>query len=403
VKNIIYVLIFLSIYGPIVGQIRFSYFILTSIFIYQILYFISKKIRVIDKYRAPFYFFLFISICVSMASWISIGGGGKAFLGGLESYFEILAGLIIGEQAIKQKITQLEYRGFVVCVLAPITSLAVLLFLFIPDIIVPFINNYSFGVDNTGQWRFSGFFGLPYYAAVAYFYFIFESILFLYTAKGVRLKLIVFISICLLFVGGMLTVSKTFLVSIPFLVILIIFKFNSFKARLIQVGILLISILFSLYFMFFTILGDEFQGSMKLFIQYYDRGVLQLVLERYSDDNTVISGLLDDSNWNFLGGVGVNAQAIPTDSQFLDVIYRFGYIALAIFIISITYFSLKLSKAYKGLIIVLFVGALGSNVFTPIGLTIVMWGSLAIDLITRKQFFFIRRKNESNTLCSRAS
>jgi len=374
----------LSIYGPIIGGVRFSYFVLTIVFIYQSICFISKESRVIDKNRSPFYFFIFFTFSVSLASWLTIGGGDKAFLGGFESYLEIVAGLILGEKIIKQKITQIQFRWFVVCVVAPITSLSVLLYLLTPDKTMNFINNYSFGVDNTGQWRFSSFFGLPYYAAVAYFYFIFESILFLHTAKRMRMKLIVFISICFLLIGGLLTVSKTFLVSIPFLILLIILKFNGFKDRLIQVSIVVVTILLLLYLNFFTSLGDEFKGSIKLFVQYYDRGVVQLVLERYSDENTVINGLLDDSNWTFFGGVGVNAQAVPTDSQFLDVIYRFGYIALAIFITCVIYFSFKLSRSYQCLILVLFVGSLGSNVFTPIGLTMIMWSSLVIDLITKK-------------------
>ncbi|MEH6457488.1 MAG: hypothetical protein V7749_14255 [Cocleimonas sp.] len=308
-----------------------------------------------------------------------------AFVGGIESYFEIIAGLTLGGLLYNYGVSEVDFRRFVVLIVSPIISFSIILYLVFPDITFLSINKYSFGVENTGQWRFSGFFGLPYYAAVAYLYIMFESFVFLKENKSSWKTAFVIINSLVLFLGGMLTVSKTFFVGLPFLFFAFDRLFNSRRDKLVKYVSIFLLLTSGVFVLLNFSVPDEYKGSVKLLNQYYDRGVIRLVSDRYSDDNTVTNKLLDDENWNELGGVGVNAQTVPTDSQYLDLIYRFGYIALFIFFFFLILFFIWLDFYYKMLFIGLFLAALGSNAFTPINTAIMMWCSFSLNIITRKK------------------
>lgn len=384
-KNIfIYLTLFLSLYGPsMYGNI----YLYQLFMIVGILYYLPLNIKTSITKTTLVTLISMLMILVLFFSSIAISFFSDDFvisissIGGLEAYIEIFIGLFFGYLLHKKGVSTTEFEHFILFILMPIANISIILYLIDPTTTMSLINNYLYGISNTGQWRFSGFYGLPYYAAIGYLLFLFIIIITLQNNQTKFTKFYLYISFVIIFIGGLLAASKTFLAGLFILLILFIFtNKNTIKSFF---KVLSITTLFFLLVTSFIYQNNNSQFS-KIFNLLGEHSVFtvyEAVQFRYSSDNTTIADVLSDSNWNFLLGAGNNVKNITTDSQYRDAIYRFGYIGFLFFIIFIFVIFWKVSIKYKYFILILGIGSLGSNCFTPIGSTLIIWTLININIL----------------------
>lgn len=386
-KPLIFLTIFLSLYGPpLFGNIYIYQLFIMVVMVSYLPSIINNKIHKSSLFPLILFFILIISFFGYLIAFLTSGTFvlSLSSIGGFEAYMEIFFGLIFGFLLHRQGITLLSLEKFILFMLMPIANITVLSYLFFPDTTMVIINNYLYGISNTGQWRFSGFYGLPYYAAIGYLIFMFEIIL-AFKKKPVKItKLYLQLSFFIMFIGGMLAASKTFIIGFFILLILsIVINKSPVKYFLKFFSIFLVSLI-----LLFNIMQNNDSQLKKIFNLLQEHSIstiYEAVLFRYSSENTAIANSLSDSNWNSFIGIGGNARSIATDSQYRDVVYRFGYtgfIFFMLFIFSIFYY---LSFEYKFLLIILAIGSLGSNCFTPIGSTLIIWTLLNINILENQK------------------
>jgi len=384
-KNIfIYLTLFLSLYGPsIYGNI----YLYQLFIILGILYYLPLNIKKSITKTTLISLILLVIIMIIFISSVSISLFSDNFIitlasiGGLEAYMEIFTGLFFGYILYKQGITVTNFEYFILFILMPIGTISIIFYSINPDITMSIINNYLYGVSNTGQWRFSGFYGLPYYAAIGYLLFLFVIIMSLQKNQSKLAKFYLYISFIIIFIGGLLAASKTFLIGI--FILLIVFVIENKKPLKAFFKVVLTSIL--VFILINSILfqnnDNQFSKIFNLLSEHSVFTMYDAVKFRYSNDNDAIVDVLSDPNWNLFLGAGNNVKSIATDSQYRDVIYRFGYIGFLFFIIFIFIIYWKVSVKYKYFVIILAIGSLGSNCFTPIGSTLIIWTFININIL----------------------
>ena len=89
-------LIFFSLYGPQLVGIRFSYFVFILCLVWQISESILSLKYSVKVNNVPLYVFIVSIMLFSLATFIESRVVHGAFLGGLESYLEIVTGFFIG-------------------------------------------------------------------------------------------------------------------------------------------------------------------------------------------------------------------------------------------------------------------------------------------------------------------
>lgn len=370
----------LSIFNPVVvGQITLFQFLFWPVAMVFALALFVSRVRIVN---IPLFLVIHMFIC-SVLSSVAVSFYSERIdssslvssLGGIESYITIyLAWLfaVLTKAGLNSDILE----NLVVRFVSPLVGMSILFFILSPSMTTALINKVILGYENSGQWRFSSFFGLPYYAGIAYVTFLlftfhhFSSGIIRGYKKAYYAGIVV-----LLLIGGVLAASKTF-----------------FAGIFAVISYLLISGRFSVKAVFIYILGCAFIIGPALVIwganylsAFNDLGqVLKLVLLnlsdplgavifRYSGDNTAVSSVFDNDNWNWLFGVGLHAQQVATDSQYRDVFYRFGFVGACFLFILVVVVAAKVESRYRVLLVALSIGALGSNSFTPINLTFAIW------------------------------
>jgi hypothetical protein len=248
--------------------------------------------------------------------------------------------------------------------------------LIFPDATFAIINQHVLGYSNSGQWRFSSFYGLPYYAAIAYIYYIAISIeVIRVTPSSPFVRAYLAASILLLIIGGALTASKTFIAGFAILIVYLISNRDIDPKKKVLLMLLVPASYMTIYITIFSDLKNSIpilESTLKLITQNLSSPI-QAVIFRYSQENDAVSELFNDSAWNWATGVGLQAAQVATDSQARDVMYRFGLIGSSTFAIFIIFTYLNLRKHYRMLFLAIAIGALGSNTFTPINFTFIIW------------------------------
>lgn len=367
------IFIILSVIGPTIGPIQ-SYFIFYLFFWgYLHLLLLSLNNHFVYKPILPllmFYFYIVVNFIFKIILYRNVT---SASIGGFQAYTEIIIGIIISFY-YNQYVSGL--KNIVLNYIQPIIIFSILFYIIFPDITVKSISLYAYGVENTGQWRFSSFFGLPYYAAIVYLYFIFENIKNFEKSSKIN-RLINLSYIIILLIGGFFLVSKTFLIGLAIIILFIYHRSSTRKKIILLIFIPIILII--LIIIFNAFFSDDIV-SLRVYKLFWDNGLIKSVLLRYSDSNVVLKDLFKSDYWDPIFGIGPLAEKVPTDSQYLDIKYRFGYIGIIVFYTGLIYAFFRLSTEYKFLLLILFLGSLGSNTFTTEKFTIYLWIILGNNL-----------------------
>lgn len=391
ITNLVLVVLFLSLYGPrLFGNIYLYQIIAIPTVLIMLIINLSNTVN--KKYIISI--ILLIVILVTYTIYLignTISNGtfilSSSSIGGLEAYLEIFVGVFFAHLLNKYKFTLESFCKFILNTLMPIAILSILLYILNPEQTMVVINTYMYGTSETGQWRFTGFYGLPYYAAVGYLLFLFVIVLFYKKEMSLIKKFYFLISFVIITIGGLLAASKTFFIGFAILLLFIIYSSkNRLSTFLKLLSITLVSIFFILSIALEA--DSEFSKIFNLVSQYSISSIYDAVVFRYSSENTAIMDALSDYNWNEFVGVGSDAQSIATDSQYRDVLYRFGFFGLAAFMIFLLSVFIGLSIENRFFFIMLAIGALGSNTFTPIGSTLLIWTMFFLSILERKKIVF---------------
>jgi hypothetical protein len=378
---------FLSLYGPqlLANIYIYHLFVIISVTYFTLLNinykFTKHSLMVLTVMSVLVLTFILNAIVASLADSFMLT---IASIGGLEAYLEIFFGIFFGFILYKNGVSLITLEKFVLFVLMPIATITIIFYILSPDEARSIINNYLYGVSATAQWRFSGFYGLPYYAAIGYLVFLFEIIIALRKKLRKSIKLYLQLSFIIILIGGIVAASKTFILGVFILFIFAIFTSKK-PLKILSLSIFLIS----LFLIAITQnIGDRFKGEIKLMKNYSFDSMYEAIEFRYwSDENLAASALFSDDNWNPYIGIGGNATNYPTDSQFRDVVYRFGYIGLIFFMIFLSSIFYYVSFEYKFLLIILAIGSLGSNGFTPIGSTLIIWTLINLNILENRKSY----------------
>ena len=385
-NQLILLTIFLSLYGPpLFGQIYlyhvFMIICVTYFAAINVNYkFTKNSFIALTVMLALVLIFILKIVATSLMGSLSLS---QASIGGLEGYLEIFFGLFFGFILYKNGVSLIIFRRFVLFFQMPITTLAITVYIISPDTAMSFINNFLYGVTTTAQWRFSAFYGLPYYAAIGYLVFLFEIVLGLRTILRKSTGLYLRLSFIIIFIGGVLAASKTFLLGAFVLFIFaIVTAKKPFKLLLMWTVLLPISLI-----MIIQNLDYSFTEQLKLVNSYSFYTIYETIEFRYfSAENPAVGALYSDNNWNPFIGIGGEATNVPTDSQFRDLVYRFGYMGLILFVIFISSVFYHVSIEYKFLLIMLAIGGVGSNGFSPIGSTLIIWTLISLNIFENRKY-----------------
>lgn len=306
-------------------------------------------------------------------------------VGGIESYLQIVSAWVFAALTF-DKVRFQKLEKFIVFLICPILAFTILLFLLNPQYVKSTINLYSFGVSDTGQWRFSGFFGLPYYAGVAYSVCMLFILRFFHTETLNSIRRLALVSVFLiLFVGGMLAASKTFFAGLAMILLyfFLILKVPAVK----KIGFLFVIFVFA-FFTYFSLLRSFL--NLDAFSKIIDLAIANLLNPlgslyfRYSSSNDAVSSLFRDDYWSFFFGVGLNAEALATDSQWRDLSYRFGFFGVVQFFIFLLFVYWRSDKFFRVVLLVLFIGSLGSNAFTSINFNFFIWYAIFLNAFQKR-------------------
>lgn len=332
-----------------------------------------------------FVFSIVLSIILSFSQIASPPRSLLPAIGGAESYLQIYCACVFS--ALSFRLVRLgAIERFVAIYISTILALSVLTFLFDPELARQVIDGYSFGIENTGQWRFTSFFGLPYYAGAA-FVILSMFVLRHYRASTLTLKArlyLVFVFMTLV-AGGLLTASKTFLAGLCVLLTYFFFGSSlSLRQKLIFFALVSVFILIS-----YTLTAgssfdyDEFFKIISLLLSN-TADPMSAIIFRYSQDNYAVSNLFSDQYWYFFYGTGVNAEALATDSQWRDLLYRFGALGLLSFSLFTVLILFLSDNFFRAILMILLIGSIGSNTLTPINFTFFIWYLIFLNIFQRR-------------------
>ncbi len=394
--------IFLSIYSPIVfSQVRLYQlwlwpFVVLLIFTY--LPRLTLKLPAIEMSVIALLLGIFFSVFISLLSTRQISEFQiQASIGSIEVYAQIFAAYLLAKH-FHPKIPQTMIEKSVVNYIIPPTCIAIIAFVWNPLITHQFISEYAFGMSDTGQWRFSGFFGLPYYAAIAYNLFIFLCVKELKhkQPKNSRLIFLVLL-ITILLLGGLLAASKTFIFGLPLILYFVAHNhgysfFRNLWGALKSAVLLMVALVVAA-----SAISVCLFESDKVFLLFESNifNAIDALIFRYSDDNEAIAGILSDPNWSMINGVGLFANPVATDSQIRDVIYRFGLLGLIPMFFLVFHVLKRASGGYGIVFLMMLIGALGSNTLTPKNLSLLIWYLIFSSIISSAVYF----NNHRSKLC----
>lgn len=333
-----------------------------------------------------FTFSVLVSLATSATSEASASVSVLPAIGGVESYLQIYCAWIFAAFTFK-RVSYVATQKFVVIFIGSVSAFAIALFLMAPNYAMQQINTYSFGFAQTGQWRFSSFFGLPYYAGAAYSVLIFMLLEFHQTPGASRLqRLYLLLIFIILMIGGIFTASKTFFAGV--FVVFLYFLLNS-ATSVMKKLVSAFSLFLGLIVIYTFALGTNFDLSSLskiLELAFFNlQNPIEAVYFRYSGENSAVNELFQDRSWDTTFGIGLNASQVPTDSQWRDLLYRFGTLGTLLFAFFIARVVWLSDGSNRIIVLILLIGSLGSNTLTPINFTFLIWYMMFISIFQRKR------------------
>ena len=349
------VMIFLEPNGPYSGMFRLDNLYLVTIPIILIYWFIDiydLKSSIVEIVAVFAIFLLSINFIISIFITDNIN------ISIYDAYLRIFYGFLVGRFLVNY---QKLYNMFIYIIYISIMISCIVLVLNIVDRKM-FVDLYLLYIGTpTIQWRFGGFFDLPYTLAVwvvfSCFFIIERSNKWFYSYSLQSL----------LHLQGLLTLSKTYLLGI-FILALTRNKKLEILLKLL-IGCIIIFAIFNI-----TSPITEFVQSQ------IGRNPIDIIVSRYYDGGQTSNIMIIDF---YLGSFGLKPD-FATDNGYFEVLYYFGIIGFAIFLLYIFLIFLRLKTNLKIFMLFLMIASFGSSAFAANKMTLMMWCYLGCETKRRK-------------------
>ncbi|MFC1761267.1 hypothetical protein ACFL6U_04215 [Planctomycetota bacterium] len=402
-NEIALLLVVVSAFGPYLFGfgLRTDHVVIYSLFLLAILSIVSKKVRLYGPRRS--YVFSISVIYIFLLVWCSVSTvysritrSPNDIIASFENYVQPVA-LMVVLGYFTRNVDALELKRLIARVMILIVGLMVLnsVFAYLSSIAdLDFIYRYYFGLKDASvekglgrmrsMGRYNGIFPQAAEAGMCYDIALLCCLSLFRDAKSYFRLLLILLSTAMVILGGILSVSKIFVLGAPILFVsaCILDPRNFVRPKF----VIIMVILFFVFLLSWDILS-EWSGY-----SYFTRLFLDV------DSSNVIATytggrVSDDSNWSyvfgivtrnsFLGGEGFGAYT-PLDAAFVQYYANGGLVGLVMFFGILVILSKACVYNYK-----LFYH---ESVFQLLMLILLMGASMGMDLLTANRvsiFFWI--------------